>query len=92
MIAGSAALQGRGQQLWVAHEDAIAAALADLLDAPSTDLTAQILAHQVLVIHPLELRVAEQWADQGLPVEHVRHRVLDLINRSFDILEQGLGA
>jgi AcrR family transcriptional regulator len=90
VMAGSAALQGRGQQMWAAHEDAIAAALAELLDAPSTDPTPQIVAHHVLAVHPLALRMAEQWADQGRSDNEVRDRVLDLINRSFDILERGL--
>ena len=91
VMAGSAALQGRGQQMWAAHEDAIATALTGLLGAGPADPTPQILAHQVLSIHPLALRMAELWAQQGLSGDQVRERVLDLINRSFDILEQGLG-
>jgi AcrR family transcriptional regulator len=91
VMAGSAALQGRGQQMWAAHEDAIAAALADLLGAAPADPTPRILAHQVLDVHPLALRMAEQWTAEEMPDDRVRERVLDLINRSFDILEQGLG-
>ena len=30
------------------------------------------------------------WAAGGLPEDQVRQRTLDLVNRSFDILERGL--
>ena len=90
MITGSAALQGRGQRLWAAHEDAIAGALADLLGIPAPDPAPQILAHQILGIHPLALRMAELWSTQDVPDEQVKQRVLDLIERSFDLLEAGL--
>lgn len=88
-MAGSAALQGRGQQMWAAHEDAIAAALAGLLGADPTDPTPRILAHQVLSIHPLALRVAEELTARGVPDDEARERIKELINRSFDILEHG---
>lgn len=91
VMAGSAALQGRGQQMWAAHEDAIAWALADLLGLDAAeDPTPRVLAHQVLSVHPLALRMAEEWAEQGVPGEEARERVLAVINRSFDILERGL--
>jgi AcrR family transcriptional regulator len=92
VMTGSAALLGRGQQMWAEHEDAIATALAELLGVPPANPITQILAHQVLGIHPLALRMADLWAAQGLPGDLVTERVLDLINRSFDVLEKGLGA
>ncbi|WP_281177966.1 TetR family transcriptional regulator [Actinospica robiniae] len=92
VMAGSAALQGRGQQMWATHEDAIAAALAELLGAAPADPTPRILAHQVLSIHPLALRVAEELTAQGVEDVEAKERIRDLINRSFDILEHGRGA
>jgi AcrR family transcriptional regulator len=91
VMAGSAALQGRGQQMWAAHEDAIAVALAELLGLPPADPTARILSHQALAVHPLALRMAEQWADEGLSGGEVKSRVLELINRAFDLMEKGIG-
>jgi AcrR family transcriptional regulator len=88
VMAGSAALQGRGQQMWAQHEDTIAAALTEVggLDA----MTALVVAHQVLAVHPLALRMVERWTTQGAPPEDVRARVLVLIDRAFDLIEQGL--
>ena len=90
VMAGSAVLQGRGQQMWAAHEDAIASALAQAMDTPADDPTPQVLASQALGIHPLALRMAERWSEGGLPAEEVRGRVLDMINRWYDVLEQGI--
>jgi AcrR family transcriptional regulator len=90
VLAGSTRLQVRGQQMWESHEDAIARALAGQLGADPGDLTARALAHQVLSIHPMVLRMAEQWARDGIPPEEVRDRALRLINCTFDILDRGL--
>jgi AcrR family transcriptional regulator len=88
VMAGSAALRGRGQQMWAQHEDAVAVALAELhaLDA----VTAVIVAHQVLAVHPLALRMVERWTEEGVPPDAVRTRVLALIDRAFDLVERGL--
>ncbi|ACU72783.1 transcriptional regulator, TetR family [Catenulispora acidiphila DSM 44928] len=91
VMAGSAVLQGRGQQMWAAHEDAIAAALAEAMGAAVDDPTPQVLASQALGTHPLALRMAERWSDAGLAAEEVQRRVLDLINRWYDVLEEGIG-
>jgi len=90
VLAGSTLLQARGQQMWAGHEDAIAHALAGLLGADSEDPTARVLAHQVLSIHPMVLRMVEVWTQQGAAPDEVRDRALCLINRAFDILERGL--
>jgi AcrR family transcriptional regulator len=91
VLAGSTHLQARGQQMWASHEDAIAGALAEQLGAGADDPTARVLAHQVLSIHPMMLRMVELWTLDGDPPDKVRDRALDLINRSFDILECGIG-
>jgi len=91
VMAGSTHLQARGQQMWASHEDAIAGALAERLGASAEDPTARVLAHQVLSIHPMVLRMVELWTQQGDPPDRVRDRALQLINRAFDILEHGLG-
>ena len=90
VLAGSTLLQARGQQMWASHEDAIAGALAGQLGAGAEDPTARVLAHQVLSIHPMMLRMVELWTEQGEPPVEVRDRALQLINRAFDILERGL--
>jgi AcrR family transcriptional regulator len=90
VLAGSTLLQARGQQMWAGHEDAIAHALAGLLGVDGEDLTARVLAHQVLSIHPMVLRMVEVWTQQGAAPDEVRERALALINRAFDILERGL--
>lgn len=91
VLAGSTHLQARGQQMWASHEDAIAAALAERLGADAEDPTARVLAHQVLSIHPMMLRMIESWTQRGDPPGKVRDHALDLVNRAFDILEHGLG-
>jgi AcrR family transcriptional regulator len=90
VLAGSTLLQARGQQMWASHEDAIAGALAERLGASADDATARVLAHQVLSIHPMMLRMVEIWTEHGDPPAVVRDRALQLINRAFDILEHGL--
>jgi AcrR family transcriptional regulator len=90
VLAGSTLLQVRGQQMWAGHEDAIAHALAGLLGVDGEDPTARVLAHQVLSIHPMVLRMVEVWTRQGAAPDEVRDRALALINRAFDILERGL--
>jgi len=89
VLAGSTLLQARGQQMWASHEDAIAGALAERLGAGADDATARVLAHQVLSIHPMMLRMVELWTEQGEPPVEVRDRALQLINRAFDVLEHG---
>jgi AcrR family transcriptional regulator len=84
---GSTHLQARGEQIWADHEDAIAAVLAERL---GDELTARVLAHQVLSTHRMVLRRVEAWIQQGVAPDEVRDRALDLINRSFDILERGI--
>jgi AcrR family transcriptional regulator len=91
VMGGSATLRGRGRLMWAAHEDAIAGALAELLGAAPDDPTPQILANQVLNVHPLALRMAEQWANQGIGADEVNERVIELIDKAFDILERGIG-
>ncbi|MGZ0145850.1 TetR/AcrR family transcriptional regulator [Kribbella sp. WER1] len=86
VLAGSALLQARGQQLWASHEDAVAGALAADVD----ELTAKVLAHQVFSIHPLALRMAERWTVEGASPEEVRDRVVALINRAFDLLDRSV--
>ena len=65
-------------------------ALAEQLGADAEDPTARVLAHQVLSIHPMMLRMVEIWTEQGEPPAAVRDRALHLINRAFDILTRGL--
>jgi AcrR family transcriptional regulator len=91
VLAGSTHLQARGQQMWASHEDAIAGALAGQLGAGAEDPTARVLAHQVLSIHPMMLRLVEMWTERGDPPGQVRDRSLQLINRAFDVLEHGFG-
>ena len=91
VLAGSTHLQVRGQQMWASHEDAIAGALAGQLRADAEDPTARVLAHQVLSIHPMMLRMVEIWTQRGDPPDQVRDHALQLINRAFDVLEHGLG-
>jgi AcrR family transcriptional regulator len=91
VLAGSTHLQARGQQMWASHEDAIAGALAAQLGAGAEDPTARVLAHQVLSIHPMMLRMVEMWTQRGEPPAEVRDRALQMIGRAFDILEQGMG-
>jgi len=88
VMAGSAALQGRGQQMWARHEDAIATTLAELGGLDAT--TALVVAHQVLSVHPLALRMVETWTEEGRTPDDVRARVLALIDRGFDLIETGL--
>jgi AcrR family transcriptional regulator len=90
VLAGSTLLQARGQQMWAGHEDAIAHALAGLLGTDAEDPTPRVLAHQVLSIHPMVLRMVQVWTQQGVAPDEVRDRALALINRAFDILERGL--
>jgi AcrR family transcriptional regulator len=90
VLTGSTLLQARGQQLWAGHEDAIAQALTERLSADRADLTARVLAHQVLGIHPMVLRMVEAWTQQGAAPDEVRDRALRLINRAFDIIERGV--
>lgn len=92
VMTGSATLRGRGQQMWEAHEDVIAHALAELLGTEPGDPTPQILANQVLNVHPLALRMAEQWVNEGIEGDEVRARVIELIDKAFDILERGIAA
>jgi AcrR family transcriptional regulator len=87
VFAGSTHLQARGERMWADHEDAVAAALAERLD---DDLTARVLAHQVLSTHRMVVRMVEVWTRQGTAPVEVRDRALDLINRAFDILERGI--
>lgn len=91
VLAGSTHLQVRGQQMWASHEDAIAGALAGQLRAGAEDPTARVLAHQVLSIHPMMLRMVEIWTQRGDPPDQVRDHALQLINRAFDVLQHGLG-
>jgi AcrR family transcriptional regulator len=90
VIAGSTRLQARAQQMWASHEDAVAAALATELGADDDDLTARVLAHEVLSIHLMTRRMVEVWAQQGASPDEVRDHSLRLINRAFDILDHGL--
>ena len=90
VLAGSTLLQARGQQMWASHEDAIACALAELLSVDGEDPTPRVLAHQVLSIYPMVLRMVELWTQQDAAPDEVRDRALRLINRAFDILERGL--
>jgi len=90
VLASSIRLQAREQQMWSGHEDVIAQALAEGLGAGREDPTARVLAHQVMGIRPMALRMAEMWTQQGVAPDEVRERVLRLINRAFDILERGL--
>lgn len=90
VLAGSTILQARGQQMWSSHEDAITHALAERLGTDDEDPTARVLAHQVLSVHPMVLRMVEVWAQQGAAPAEVRDRALRLINRAFDILDRGL--
>jgi AcrR family transcriptional regulator len=90
VLAGSTHLQARGQQMWASHEDAVALALAERLGVGSKDPTARVLAHQVLSIHPMTLRMVEVWTQQGATPDQVRDQALHLIDRAFDILEHGL--
>ena len=87
VMAGSALLRGRGQQMWAAHEDAVAVGLADLLHLPPTDPTPVVLAHHVFGIHPLALRKAQAWATDGLAPDQVREQVRRLIDRAYDLLD-----
>jgi AcrR family transcriptional regulator len=86
VLAGSALLQARGQQLWARHEDAVAGALAADVD----EVTARVLAHQVFSIHPLALRMVERWTEEGAGPDEVRERVLGLIGRAFDLLDRSV--
>jgi hypothetical protein len=88
VMAGSAALQGRGQQMWAQHEDAVAKSLTELGGLDAT--TALVVAHQVLAVHPLALRMVERWTNEGRASADVRDLALALINRDFDLIEQGL--
>jgi AcrR family transcriptional regulator len=90
VLAGSTLLQARGQQMWAGHEDAIAHSLAGLLGVDGEDPTARVLAHQVLSIHPMVLRMVEVWTRQGAAPDEIRDRALALIDRAFDILERGV--
>jgi hypothetical protein len=90
VLASSIRLQAREQQMWAGHEDAIAAALAERLGAGREDPTPRVLAHQVLSIHQMTVRMAEVWTQQGAGPDEVRDRALQLINRAFDITEHGL--
>jgi hypothetical protein len=76
--------------MWSSHEDAITHALAERLGTDDEDPTARVLAHQVLSVHPMVLRMVEVWAQQGAAPAEVRDRALRLINRAFDILDRGL--
>jgi AcrR family transcriptional regulator len=90
VLAGSTLLQARGQQMWASHEDAITQALAALLGMDGEDPTPRVLAHQVLSIHPMILRMVELWTQRGAAPDEVRDRALRLIDRAFDILERGI--
>jgi AcrR family transcriptional regulator len=87
VYAGSTHLQARGERMWADHEDAIAAALAGRL---GDELTARVLAHQVLSTHRMVLRMVQVWIQQGAAPDEVRDQAQHLINRSFDILERGI--
>jgi AcrR family transcriptional regulator len=90
VLASSTRLQARGQQMWASHEDAIALSLAEWLGVGSEDATPRVLAHQVLSIHQMTVRMVEVWNQQGATPDETRDRALRLINRAFDILEHGL--
>jgi AcrR family transcriptional regulator len=92
VMAASALLQARGQQMWASHEDAIARALAGQLGYGPADPAPQIIAHQVMAIYPLAQRMARVWAEQGASPAQTRDRATELINHAFDILEHGLAA
>lgn len=87
VMADSNTLQAHGQRIWATHENAITEALAGLLNTPPDDPTPRVLANQTLNIHPLAIRMADQWTRQGLPLEQVRTHITQLINRAFDILD-----
>jgi hypothetical protein len=53
-------------------------------------MTALVVPRQVLAVHPLALRMVERWTTQGAPPQDVRARVLALIDRAVDLIEQGL--
>jgi AcrR family transcriptional regulator len=90
VLAGSTLLQARGQQMWASHEDSVALALAGRLGVDADDPTPRVLAHQVLSIAPMIMRMAEAWTEQGATPDEIRERTLRLVNRSFDILEHGM--
>jgi AcrR family transcriptional regulator len=90
VLAGSTRLQARGQQMWASHEDSVAQALAGRLGVDADDPTPRVLAHQVLSIAPMIMRMAEVWTQEGATSDEVRDRALRLVNRSFDILEHGM--
>lgn len=86
VMAGSALLQARGQQMWADHEDAVASALAAEVDP----VTARVLAHQAFSVHPMALRMVEKWAREGVPPDEIRERARTLINRAFDLLDHAV--
>jgi AcrR family transcriptional regulator len=86
VMAGSALLQARGQQMWADHEDAVAGALAAEVDP----VTARVLAHQAFSVHPMALRMVEKWAREGVPPDEIRERARTLINRAFDLLDHAV--
>ncbi|MBY8888718.1 TetR/AcrR family transcriptional regulator [Streptomyces sp. PTM05] len=92
VMMGSLHLQARGQQMWTRHETAIAQGLAELWGLPEGDPTALVVAHQVLSLHPLALRLTEEWAAAGMPAQEIDARVRRLIDRGFDLIESGLAA
>jgi AcrR family transcriptional regulator len=92
VMMGSPRLQARGQQMWARHEDAVARALAEALGTPEDDPTPIVVARQVLAVHPLALRLTEQWTAEGVPAGEIEARVVRLVHRSFDLIDAGLEA
>jgi AcrR family transcriptional regulator len=89
ILAGSAILQARAERFRAEVEDTLAGAVEAELGA-GPDLS-RIVAHQVLGVLPLTHRMADVWARRGASPEEVRRRAATMIDRSFDILEHGLG-
>lgn len=89
VLAGSTLLQARGQQMRANYEDALTLALAGRLGVGDDDPVPRVLAHQVLAIPFLVIRMEELWAERGVAPDEVRDRSARLVNSSFDILERG---
>jgi hypothetical protein len=92
IIAGSAALQTREQQIAARATDALAEIIAEGARARARDIQPWFLANALMGVNRAITRATHQYAQQGRSGHSIARTVLCQARQAFDVLEQGIAA